>query len=144
MTKNEYIPNFREFFNRLSRVFLKSSSWQHPILKCLKSIHFVNSSAQGSCFHELTADVSCGYLGKVWWGGSCFHKLNIVQTLFTKWMAFISIFFRKTNSYVHWHFFCLFWFSSENQNCWFRICCCHELDIIFLYIIFSYSKQYDW
>ena len=27
-------------------------------------------------------------LGKVWWGGSFFHKLKIVQTLFTKWMAF--------------------------------------------------------
>ena len=26
----------------------------------LKSIHFVNSSAQGSCFHKLTADVSSG------------------------------------------------------------------------------------
>ena len=26
----------------------------------LKSIHFVNTSAQGSCFHKLTADVSSG------------------------------------------------------------------------------------
>ena len=49
----------------------------------VKSIHWVNSSAQGSCFHKLTADV-----GKVWWGGSFFHKLKIMQTLFTKWMAF--------------------------------------------------------
>ena len=28
--------------------------------KFLKYIHFVNSSAQGSCFHKLTADVSSG------------------------------------------------------------------------------------
>jgi hypothetical protein len=27
---------------------------------CLKSIHFVNSSAQGSCFPKLIADVSSG------------------------------------------------------------------------------------
>ena len=27
------------------------------------------------------------YFGKVWWGGSFFHKLKIVQTLFTKWMS---------------------------------------------------------
>ena len=32
----------------------------------IKSIHCVNSSAQGSCLHKLTADVSSGQLGKVW------------------------------------------------------------------------------
>ena len=26
----------------------------------IKSIHWVNSSAQGSCFHKMTADVSSG------------------------------------------------------------------------------------
>ena len=29
-------------------------------IKLVKFIHFVNSSAQGSCFHKLTADVSSG------------------------------------------------------------------------------------
>ena len=48
-------------------------------------------SAQGLCFHKLTADVSSGSLEKVWWEGPCFHKLMIVQTLFTKRMAFIKI-----------------------------------------------------
>ena len=57
-------------------------------LQELKSIRFV--SAQGPCFHKLTADVSSGWLGEVWWGGPCFHKLKIMQTLLIKRMAFSS------------------------------------------------------
>ena len=49
---------------------------------------FCKQSAQGPCFNKLTTDVSSGYLGKVWWGEPCFHKLKIVQTHFTKQMDF--------------------------------------------------------
>ena len=48
-------------------------------------------SAQDPCFDKLTADVSSGWLGKVWCGGPCFHKLKIVQTLFIKRIAFVSL-----------------------------------------------------
>ena len=41
-------------------------------------------AAQGPSLNKLTADVSSGWLGKVWCGGPCFHKLKIVQTLFIK------------------------------------------------------------
>ena len=61
--------------------------------KHIESIRFVNSSAQESFFHKLTADVSSGWLRKVWWEGSIFHKLKIVQTVFTKRMTFSNIFF---------------------------------------------------
>ena len=48
-------------------------------------------AAQGPSLNKLTADVSSGWLGKVWCGGPCFHKLKIVQTLFIKQMAFVSL-----------------------------------------------------
>ena len=35
-------------------------------------------SAQVPCFLKLTADVSSGYLEKLWWGVPCFLKLKIV------------------------------------------------------------------
>ena len=56
--------------------------------KVLKSIHWVNSSAQRSCSHKMTADVSSGQLGKVWLEGFLFQKMEIVQTLLTKGMGF--------------------------------------------------------
>ena len=45
-------------------------------------------SAQVPCFLKLTDDVRFDKLGKVWCGVPCFLKLKIVQTLFTKQMAF--------------------------------------------------------
>ena len=45
-------------------------TWKRKVL--LKSIHLVYSSAQGSCFHKPSGDVSSGYHGKAWWGGSFF------------------------------------------------------------------------
>ena len=73
------------------------------MINLLKSIHWVKSSAQGSCFHKLRADVSSGYLGKVWWEQSFFHKLKTMQTLFTKWMAF------------SWKFASCIWISNFKQ-----------------------------
>ena len=56
-----------KFGNLKNKFFDYSKASSYTILsytvadaRFLKSIHFVNSSAQGSCFHKITADVSSG------------------------------------------------------------------------------------
>ena len=57
----------------------------------LKSIHWVNSSAQGSCFDKMTADISSVNLERFGEKDPFFKKWRS----FTKWMGF---------SVVTWHF----------------------------------------
>ena len=49
--------NFVLYCSLLNLIACKSMKETHLLLK---SIHFVNSSAQGSCFHKLTTDISSG------------------------------------------------------------------------------------
>ena len=56
-----YVLQGVEFPSEVEFIFFYADAfpWDNlPIY--IKSIHCVNSSAQGSCFHKLTADVSSG------------------------------------------------------------------------------------
>ena len=67
----------------------------------------LNSSAQGSCFHKMTADISCGWLGKVWWGGSLFQKMKITESVKSRNLHQKGIFYSfkgyKKNLKVRWY-----------------------------------------
>ena len=56
--------------NKIEKKGLRRGTKPNDIIQALatkyNSNYIVNSSAQGFCFHKLTADVSSGYLGKVW------------------------------------------------------------------------------
>ena len=68
----------------------------------LKSIRFVNSSAQVPYFLKLTADVTTsGWLGKVCWGLPFFLKLKIMETLFTKPLETVRKTIFKADPRIH-------------------------------------------
>ena len=97
------------FYVRPNKIMkAKKKPWIAGLCNCLPLLNAIESAKVHSfckqfCLRILFSKTDSWFqlwlAWKGWWGGSFFHKLKIVQTLFKKWMAFTKNFNPTTAEY---------------------------------------------